>query len=146
MNCAKHINTPAVAQCRDCREPVCMVCLHTINTEPYCEACAVNHHQQSPLSALLFSLFVPGLGQVYNGEWLKGVLIFLTGWLILPWIVGIVDAMLVASAIAEGKRPASGVPPGYLVLAIKVLSVFFSCFYIGLVWLILGTVYAYISR
>ncbi len=143
MNCAKHIHTPAVAQCTDCQEPVCNVCLHTVNSKPYCEACAVNHHQQSPLTALLFGLFVPGLGQVYNGDWCKGVAIFLTGWLILPWLYGIVDAIINASAIAEGRKPATGVPPGYLILALKVLSLFFGCFYVGIVWFLLGTVYAF---
>ncbi len=139
MNCFWHPHTPAVAECTDCRKPLCQVCRVLINSRPYCEGCAVNHHQQSPLSAFLFGLLVPGLGQIYNGEFAKGLIIFLLGWLIVPWIVGIVDAVLVAQAIAEGKRPEQGVPAGYLVLALKIGAPLLSCLYVGFVWFAITT-------
>lgn len=117
-----------------------------VNTRPYCEACAANHHQHSALTALVFGLLVPGLGQVYNGDYSKAIAIFLTGWLILPWIYGIVDAVLVAQEIAEGRRLEQGVPPGYLILALKIGAIFFSCLYISLVWLLISGVATLLAR
>ena len=49
--------------------------------------------RRSPTLAALLS-FVPGLGQLYNGEVMKGIFILFTWWLILPWAYGIVDAYL----------------------------------------------------
>lgn len=116
------------------------------NTRPYCEACSTKHHQQSPLFALLFGLLVPGLGQIYNGDYFKGLLIFFTGWLIIPWIYGIVDAIMVAQAIAEGRRPMEGVPPGYIILALKIGVVGLSCLYLGFVWAVLSILGASLQR
>lgn len=132
--CFLHPHTPAVAECTACRQPVCEVCLTRINSKPYCEHCAVNLHQQSPFWAGVFSALVPGLGQVYNGDWLKGVVIFLTGWLVLPWLYGIIDAVLVAHAIANGERESSTIPPGYIVAVLKVGVPVLSCAYAGLAW------------
>lgn len=117
-----------------------------VNTRPYCEACAANHHQHSALTAFIFGLLVPGLGQLYNGDYLKAVLIFFTGWLILPWVYGIVDAVLVAQDIVEGRRMEQGLPPGYLILALKIGAVFFSCLYLSLVWLMISGAIALVTR
>ncbi|MFN7016365.1 MAG: hypothetical protein ACK4P5_04250 [Fimbriimonadales bacterium] len=140
MNCYLHPHTPAVACCTDCSQPVCEVCLVRVNDKPYCEHCAVDRHQQSPFWAGVFSFFVPGLGQFYNGDWAKGIALLLTGWLILPWLYGIVDAVIVAGAIAQGERETTTVPPGYLVLALKIGMLGFSCLYLTLAWTILGFV------
>jgi TM2 domain-containing membrane protein YozV len=82
----------------------------------------------------VFGFFVPGLGQIYNGDWAKGVVIFLTGWLILPWLYGVIDAVLVAQAIAQGEREAATVPPGYIVLGLKIGMLGLSCLYLSLMW------------
>ena len=145
MNCFLHPHTPAIAQCVDCHQPICEVCTVRVNTRPYCEACAANHHQHSALTALIFGLLVPGLGQLYNGDYLKAVMVFFTGWLLLPWVYGIVDAVLVAQEIAEGRRDAQGIPPGYLILALKVGAVFFSCLYISLVWVVISAAIAWVA-
>ncbi len=129
--CYLHPQTPAVARCTDCAKPICEVCLKRVNTKPYCEACAANHHEQSPFLAFLFALLVPGMGQVYNGDWQKGLVIFLTGWLFVPWIYGIVDAVTVANEIRNGVRESATVPPGYLLLALKFGIVPFACIYFG---------------
>ncbi len=129
--CYLHPQTPAVAKCTDCTKPICEVCLKRVNTKPYCEACAANHHEQSPFLAFLFALLVPGMGQVYNGDWQKGLVIFLTGWLFVPWIYGIVDAVTVANEIRNGVRESATVPPGYLLLALKFGIVPFACIYFG---------------
>lgn len=129
--CYLHPKTPAVAKCNDCGKPVCEVCLKRVNTKPYCEACAANHQEQNPLLAFLFAFLVPGMGQVYNGQWQKGLFIFLTGWLLVPWIYGIFDAVTVANEIRNGSRESSTVPPGYLLLALKLGIIPFSCIYFG---------------
>ncbi len=131
--CYFHPQTFAVANCTDCGKPVCRVCLKRVNTKPYCEACAANHYEQSPFLAFIFALLVPGMGQVYNGDWQKGLVIFLTGWLVLPWIYGIVDAVTVANEIRNGVRESATVPPGYLLLALKFCIVPFACIYFGIV-------------
>lgn len=77
------------------------------------------------------------MGQVYNGDWQKGLVIFLTGWLVLPWIYGIVDAVTVANEIRSGIRESATVPPGYLILAIKFGILPFACIYFGGVFALL---------
>lgn len=139
--CYLHPHTPAVANCEDCSQPVCTVCLAKVNGKPYCEHCAVNRHQQSPFWAGVFSLFVPGLGQFYNGDLGKGVAILLTGWLILPWVYGVIDAVLTAQAIAQGEREATTVAPGYIILAMKIGVVGFSCTYVMLVWTLVSFIF-----
>lgn len=129
--CYFHPQTQALTNCTDCKRPICEVCLKRVNTKPYCEACSANHYEQSPWLAFLFALFVPGMGQVYNGDWQKGLVIFLTGWLVLPWIYGIVDAVTVADEIRNGVRESGTVPPGYLLLALKLGIIPFACLYFG---------------
>ncbi|MFH2000619.1 MAG: RDD family protein, partial [Planctomycetota bacterium] len=53
---------------------------------------------KSPRLALLLSFF-PGLGQLYNGDYFKGLIILLTFWLILPWMFGFIDAYFRARSI-----------------------------------------------
>ena len=136
--CYLHPQTRAVARCTECRKPICPVCVKTVNAKPYCEACAARREEQSPFLAGLLSLLVPGMGQVYNGEWGKGLVIFLTGWLIAPWIYGIADAVTVAEAIRSGRREELTVPAGYLLLVLKFGIVLFSCFYLSGIFLLLG--------
>ena len=117
--CYFHPHTRAVAQCLDFGKHVCTVCVRTINTKPYCEACAANRYEQSPWLALIFGILVPGMGQIYNGQFVKGLLLFATGWLIVPWIYGIADAIATANAIKMGKFESKTVPPGYILLILK---------------------------
>lgn len=49
----------------------------------------------------LISIFIPGGGQIYQGEYLKGLLILLLSWLILPWLYGIYDAYTMASTFNQ---------------------------------------------
>ena len=44
----------------------------------------------------LLSLLLPGAGQVYNGHLLRGVFVLSTFWLIVPWILGVIDAVVSA--------------------------------------------------
>ncbi len=45
------------------------------------------------------------MGQVYNGQMDKGVWILATSWLVVPWILGVVDAGVTARGIRSGRIP-----------------------------------------
>lgn len=45
----------------------------------------------------LISIFLPGGGQIYSSQYLKGILILLLSWLIIPWLYGIYDAHTTAN-------------------------------------------------
>jgi TM2 domain-containing membrane protein YozV len=73
--------------------------------------------KKNPVIALILSIIVTGLGQVYNDQLAKGVVYFviaiicgllilvLVGIILLPiwWIIGIVDAYKTAELINQGK-------------------------------------------
>ena len=51
---------------------------------------------KDPLLAPVLSVVLPGGGQVYNGHLLKAFLVFVTSPLVVPWLIGIVDAFFSA--------------------------------------------------
>ncbi len=100
MNCANHVDVPAVAYCRTCGKPVCSQCARDVRGVIYCEECLASHvsgtvppppplgavpppvvvNAPSPGLAAVLG-FIPGVGAMYNGEYGKGfihVLIFAT--------------------------------------------------------------------
>jgi hypothetical protein len=96
MNCAVHQDVNATGYCRNCGKPMCGQCMREVRGALYCEDClalrvAPAGAPMPPLpplasrggdghAALACALgFVPGLGAVYNGEYMKAlvhVLIF----------------------------------------------------------------------
>ncbi len=93
---------------------------------------------KSPILALILSFFFSGLGQVYNGETLKGVAIFfgtLIGYMIfvipgvIVWIFGMYDAYTTAKKMNEGTIPFKSanllVMIGFVVLVIVVIAIAF---------------------
>jgi len=108
MKCVNHLEQDAVAVCNSCGKSICSDCSAQENNEYYCKDCIVSKkafgskHDHSPGLALFLSFMVPGLGQCYNGQFGKGILILLTSWLFIPWIIGIVDAYAQAKKIREG--------------------------------------------
>jgi len=46
------------------------------------------------------SLVLPGAGQAWNGQPIKGVAVLLTCWLVVPWIWGVADAWRTARRAA----------------------------------------------
>jgi len=101
MNCANHVDAPAVAYCRTCGKPLCNVCTRDVRGVIYCEECLASHLSgavpppgstavppvvqpppgtPSPKVAAILG-FIPGVGAMYNGEFAKGfihVLVFAT--------------------------------------------------------------------
>ena len=54
--------------------------------------------------AVILSGFVPGLGQVYNGQPLKGLAFFLTSYFLLfPWPFAVTDAWETATKINQAE-------------------------------------------
>jgi TM2 domain-containing membrane protein YozV len=45
----------------------------------------------------LISVFIPGGGQIFLSHYLKGIMILLFSWLIIPWLYGIYDAYTTSS-------------------------------------------------
>ena len=100
MNCANHVEVPAVAYCRTCGKPMCSTCTRDVRGVIYCEECLASQMSgtmppppapgttapgapppasgSSPGLAAILG-FIPGVGAMYNGEYTKGfihVLIF----------------------------------------------------------------------
>jgi len=95
MNCYLHQETPATAFCRDCGRALCAACQHPSNGTIFCQehapvttaysapsppaAGAPNPYSSptapvnnSPGLALALGL-IPGVGAIYNGQYLKGL-------------------------------------------------------------------------
>ncbi len=61
--------------------------------------------RRSPGWATLLAHVIPGAGQAYNRQWGKALLVFVTGPLIVPWVLGIFDANRTAKRINAGLLP-----------------------------------------
>jgi len=85
MNCATHAGTEATGYCRNCGKPLCPECTREVRGALYCENCLagmVGGQQPAPapastepnprLAAVLG--LIPGLGAVYNGEYMKALI------------------------------------------------------------------------
>ena len=59
-------------------------------------AAPVSSPLRDPVLAALLSAVLPGAGQIYNLQLLKGALVFFTCWLVVPYFLGILDAYLTA--------------------------------------------------
>lgn len=98
MNCAVHDQVPAVAYCRTCGKPVCEQCKHDVRGVVYCEDCLASRVEgtlppgvaaaappgavsaagvptggPNPVAATLLG-FIPGVGAMYNGQVVKGLI------------------------------------------------------------------------
>lgn len=121
--CSYHHRTPATAACCECGKAVCDICRQTVNAAVLCTGCGVGRVTQKPWLAALFSFVLPGCGQAYNGDWVKAAVIFVLAPVVVPWLWGVIDAPISARAIATGRRPASAVPTGGVLLGLKILWV-----------------------
>jgi LiaI-LiaF-like transmembrane region len=85
MKCAVHTDIDATGFCRNCGKALCAQCAHEVRGALYCEDClarmvaapspAVAGSRQGPNPGVACALgFIPGLGAVYNGEYVKGLI------------------------------------------------------------------------
>ena len=99
MKCANHPETDSVAFCAQCGRALCEACKHDVRGMVYCEDCLAAHmHSFNPLAPTLgggpspgvaLALgFIPGVGAIYNGQVIKGM----------------VQVLLFGSLIALGDR------------------------------------------
>lgn len=103
MKCAVHPEIDATGFCRNCGKPLCPQCAREVRGALYCEQCLANmmgapqaaagaanfaapaappayvyaapveHQGPNPGTACALG-FIPGLGAVYNGEYIKGLI------------------------------------------------------------------------
>jgi len=98
MNCAVHNQTPAVAYCRTCGKAVCEQCKRDVRGVIYCEDCLASRVEgtlppavaaavppaavsaagapssgPNPVAATFLG-FIPGVGAIYNGQVVKGLI------------------------------------------------------------------------
>jgi TM2 domain-containing membrane protein YozV len=94
---------------------------------------AMPQKQKNPLLAAIGSFFIPGLGQVYNGEGMLKGMLYVLGMiigsivLVLPglavWIYGIYNAYKVAGKINLGEVPYKETSIGKIILYIILVFV-----------------------
>ncbi|HTR46042.1 MAG TPA: B-box zinc finger protein [Verrucomicrobiae bacterium] len=84
MNCAVHTDVAATGYCRQCGKALCPECTRDVGGALYCESCLSTivstvpaSHQpgaskSNPGVAMALG-FIPGLGAVYNGEYVKAL-------------------------------------------------------------------------
>ena len=58
----------------------------------------------SPLFALLLSALVPGAGQAYNGQPVKGFFLFFLSVLVIPYLINLVDAYRSAARLKRAGK------------------------------------------
>lgn len=85
MKCSQHPDVDATGFCRQCGKPLCPECTRDVRGALYCENCLasiVSPPQGLPAAAgsgshpgtALALGFIPGLGAVYNGEYVKALI------------------------------------------------------------------------
>jgi hypothetical protein len=85
MKCAVHADVDATAFCRNCGKALCPACTHEVRGALYCETCIAGLVSAPPTEprgaradvhpgAALALGFIPGLGAVYNGEYIKALI------------------------------------------------------------------------
>jgi hypothetical protein len=80
MKCAVHTEVDATGFCRNCGKALCADCTRDVRGILYCEECLAQMVAKpqpidagsSPALAAILGL-IPGLGAVYNGEYMKGL-------------------------------------------------------------------------
>lgn len=86
MKCAVHTETEATGFCRNCGKAMCLQCTREVNGALYCDACLATAaavpmlpppvaNPTGPNPGLAATLgIIPGLGAVYNGEYVKALI------------------------------------------------------------------------
>jgi hypothetical protein len=105
--------------------------------------------EKSTFLALAGSTFVPGLGQVYEGNILKGYLVFLGTFFgfflfiipgIIIWLYGIYDAYTTADRMNSGTLPFQPAPVLHMVIFVIVAIVVAIAAFILIMYLLLSLV------
>lgn len=81
MKCAVHPEVDATGYCRNCGKPLCATCVRNVQGMIYCEPCLGAMITQQPVEVhggpkpglAAFLGMVPGLGAVYNAQYVKAI-------------------------------------------------------------------------
>jgi TM2 domain-containing membrane protein YozV len=133
MFCSFHKERIAISTCVSCGRGICAECQTIIQGQYWCRDCSGSQlsgfylamHARNPWVAAIASLLLPGIGQVYNGQVSKGIMIFLSCWLVVPWIYGVFDAFIYARKFNRGEysaKPKTGCLIGCLVIVFVVAA------------------------
>lgn len=138
-NCGANLPNPEVKFCNDCGAS-----LQTAPPVTRDSPELIHAEEKNPWVATLCSFFIPGLGQVYNGETAKGIGIFfgtLVGFFLffipglLVWLFGLYDAYTTAKKMNSGEIPFKPTRTAHLILFI-VLAVFTTLVIVFLIFLL----------
>jgi len=109
-NCAVHADLAATSYCRNCGKPLCAQCSREVRGAIYCEDCLAGILSGPPPGAPPMNIvardsrpgtalalgFIPGLGAVYNNEYVKAIVhILIFGGLIALQTTDIADPLRV---------------------------------------------------
>jgi type II secretory pathway pseudopilin PulG/TM2 domain-containing membrane protein YozV len=89
MKCFVHSENDAVGVCNHCAKSICAECSVELKGERYCKECVAakagqpQKKEHSPSLAAFLSVIISGLGQIYNGQPLKGIGFFLNPLIVL---------------------------------------------------------------
>jgi hypothetical protein len=109
MKCSYHPAVESQESCNACKKPLCGDCAHKIKGKAYCQDCLIEGAEwaatikglklpsDSPRRAALCAI-IPGLGAVYNGEYLKAITYFAV-WAALAMLGGRVSGIFIFAAI-----------------------------------------------
>lgn len=129
MKCFNHQDIDAVGVCTSCGKNICSNCAMEVGGKIICKSCAekmannniaagpnasINHKE--PILSVILSFFIPGLGQIYNGQVGKGLalilgiiisvilMMFLCGFVtyLAIWLYAMYDAYIVADKLNKG--------------------------------------------
>jgi len=113
MKCFYHLERESTGECASCGKPLCSECLEKAGESAMCARCIVSARKPhtSNTAAGVLSCVIPGLGQLFRGEFIKAVTLFiltifsfslghvLLGFLI--WIAGAWDGFSVIATEEE---------------------------------------------
>ncbi len=106
--CGKSVEIETSKFCNECGAKL------TINTTEQKASNQLKIQERNPATPMICSFFIPGLGQVYNGDNVKGIAIFLGTVIgafifIIPglavWIFGLYDAYTAAKKMNNKEIP-----------------------------------------
>ncbi len=81
MKCAVHPEVDAAGFCRNCGKALCAACSREVRGMIYCETCLADMvaaprqavQASTNVGLATFLGFMPGVGAIYNGEYVKGL-------------------------------------------------------------------------
>ncbi len=123
MNCLNHPSSESQGICTACGKPLCSECLYKVKGKPFCQECIVQGAEWAPIIKgrrlssttpkwAAFWALIPGIGAVFNNEYLKAIAYFsVFAWLIMmaggaSGIFGLAAAVFLIFTMFDAYRTA----------------------------------------